>query len=105
MNAEPNDYRVYTCAEGAARIGSAVIKASTLYRLARHGLVKHTRNGRKVGWTDAQLAGVVDYLASKNSRSKARPRQERPAPPKPHEGSALTASPSPRYAAFLATTS
>lgn len=102
---ELTNYRIYTCAEGAERIGNEVVKASTLYRLARKREVPHVRNGRKVGWTDAQLAGVVDYLATKGSRSKAKPRQEKSVPPKPCEGPALTASPSPRYAAFLATTS
>ncbi|MFI6502348.1 hypothetical protein [Nonomuraea typhae] len=55
--------RIYTCQEGAERLGNTVIKASTLYRLARNRLVPHIRNGRKVGWTEAQLAGVVEYLA------------------------------------------
>ncbi|MFI6505287.1 hypothetical protein [Nonomuraea typhae] len=48
---KPN-FRVYTSAEGAERLGSGVIKASTLLRLARLRLVPHIRNGRKAGWTD-----------------------------------------------------
>ncbi|WP_157251156.1 hypothetical protein [Nonomuraea typhae] len=60
---EPS-FWVYTCEEGAARLGNKVIKASTLARLARERKVPHTRNGRKVGWTEAQLAQVVEYLAT-----------------------------------------
>ncbi|GHE33054.1 hypothetical protein GCM10017673_39960 [Streptosporangium violaceochromogenes] len=68
-------YRLYTNAQGARRINSAVIKASTLARLARKGVVPCTRNGRKVAWTSEQLAGVVAYLA--------RPTQPKPKPKKP----------------------
>lgn len=64
--------RVYTCEEGAARIGSKVIRASTLARLARQRKVPHVRNGRKVGWTDDQLAGVVEYLTVEGAESKVR---------------------------------
>lgn len=63
------DYRIYTCAEGAQRVGNDVIKESTLYRLARERRVNHTRNGRKVGWTDEQLAGVVAYLAAQQQKA------------------------------------
>ncbi|GIH29808.1 hypothetical protein Aph01nite_81180 [Acrocarpospora phusangensis] len=65
--------RVYTSRQGAARIDSPVIRPSTLERLAREYLVDHTRNGRKVGWTEVQLAGAVAYLATKNQRRPAKP--------------------------------
>lgn len=70
-------YRLYTNAQGAKQINSAFIKASTLARLARKGLVPCTRNGRKVAWTSEQLAGVVAYLA--------RPTQPKPKPKKPEQ--------------------
>lgn len=63
-------YRVYTNEQGAERINSAFVKASTLARLARKKLVPYTKNGRKVGWTDEQLAGVVAYLAHPGKQPK-----------------------------------
>lgn len=68
--AEKQTYRLYTNAQGAERINSDVIKASTLARLARKKLVPCTRNGRKVAWTDEQLAGVVAYLARPGKQPK-----------------------------------
>lgn len=50
-------YRLYTCLDGALRIGSG-ITASLLERLATEGF-EHTRIAGKVRYTDAQLARVV----------------------------------------------
>jgi ParB-like chromosome segregation protein Spo0J len=72
--------RVFSCSEAAERLGGEVIKASTLARLARERKVDHIRNGRKVGWTDAQLQGVIDYLAKQamtTSSATAEPNETR----------------------------
>lgn len=80
-------YRVYSNQEGAARIGLSIVKASTLARLARKGLVKHTRNGRKVGWTDDQLAGAVAYLEAE----RAKPRTKAPSSSKTSSAASVPA--------------
>ncbi|MGC5009788.1 hypothetical protein ACLQ2R_03380 [Streptosporangium sp. DT93] len=70
-------YRIYTSEQGAARIGGDVISAWTLYRLAREDRVPCTRNGRKVGWTDEQLAGAVAYMQSRGAQKTAKPTNKR----------------------------
>ncbi|WP_327088567.1 hypothetical protein OIE66_40670 [Nonomuraea sp. NBC_01738] len=104
-----NSSRIYTCEQGAERLGNDVVKASTLARLARLGLVPHTRNGRKVGWTDAQLAGVVDYLSTQTDpapdtrpepqQSIRKPRTTPPLDPAPTSIRPLTTKRGSRYAA------
>ncbi|MEU8196374.1 hypothetical protein AB0C10_21560 [Microbispora amethystogenes] len=96
---EVPSYRLYTCEQGAERIGSDVIKASTLARLAREGLVPHTRNGRKVAWTDEQLAGAVAYLATNGTRRRRQVAKPSPDPASRPRGAMapLVAKPGRRY--------
>jgi hypothetical protein len=51
-------YRLYTSDEAAARVGTD-LTASLFNDLARSGTVRCTRIGRKIRWTDEQLAAVV----------------------------------------------
>ncbi|MEU8277401.1 hypothetical protein ACFYOK_29600 [Microbispora bryophytorum] len=97
-------YRLYTCKQGAERIGSDAIKASTLARLAREGLVTHTRIGRKVAWTDEQLAGAVAYLATNGARRRAAVKTPSPAETRPRGAvTPLVARPGRRYGKTLTT--
>ncbi|WP_433382719.1 hypothetical protein [Streptosporangium sp. CA-115845] len=96
-------YRLYTCEQGAARIGGDVISAWTLYRFAREDLVPCTRNGRKVAWTDEQLAGAVAYLAStaakKTTKAKTSPPSQETRPRGRSDIAPLVSRPGRRYSA------
>lgn len=100
---EVPSYRLYNCKKGAERIGSDAIKASTLARLAREGLVPHTRNGRKVAWTDEQLAGAVAYLATNGTRRRPSKKTAAPAETERPRGAVtpLVARPGRRYGKAL----
>ncbi|GAB1823533.1 hypothetical protein [Herbidospora sp. RD11066] len=97
--------RVYTHEEGARLIdpGGKIVRPSTLARLARNHLVPCTRNGRKSGWTAAQLVGVVAHLATANQspESSAPPaeKRKREASPPPKRGAIapLESRPGRRY--------
>ncbi|WP_066373912.1 hypothetical protein [Herbidospora mongoliensis] len=96
--------RVYTNEEAARLIDPdlKVVRPSTLARLARLGLVDHTRNGRKVGWTVPQIAGAVAYLATERGGSPAptaatRTREVPPPPKKRGDLVSLTSRPGRRY--------
>lgn len=75
---------VYSCKEAAARLGNGVVTEATLARLARERTVTHTRIGRKVGWTDEQLCGAVEYLATRSPSlppKRARESRKHESPP------------------------
>ncbi|WP_067171112.1 hypothetical protein [Microtetraspora niveoalba] len=98
---EVPEYRLYNNEQGAARIsgGEKVVRASTLGRLARTGKVTHTRVGRKVLWTDAQLRAAVAYLATQTRAKPIKKASPPPEPPRPRRGEIvpLVAKPGRRY--------
>jgi hypothetical protein len=65
-------YYLFTSAEGAERIGGKVTE-STLDRLASTREVEFTMIGKKIHWTDAQLADAVAYCAVPAGEKKATP--------------------------------
>lgn len=82
-------WRLYNNKQGAERIGDGkVVRASTLGRLARTGKVPHTRVGRKVLWTEEQLAGVVAHLATDRATPKPPP-TKKPTEPSPRPRGAI----------------
>ncbi|MBB2909290.1 hypothetical protein FHS43_000536 [Streptosporangium becharense] len=55
-------YPLYNSAEASARTGGRISRY-TFKRLAAAKLVQATYAGRKLLWTDAQIAHVIDYFA------------------------------------------
>lgn len=87
MTAAPDEevpaYRLYTSDEAAARVDpTGLLGARFFLRLAASGKVTCTRMGRKVFWTDPQIAAAVAYHAS---TAKTQTRQQAPAAKQPAE--------------------
>lgn len=73
------EYRLYTSEEAAARVGGG-ISEHTFRRLAAARVVESTDAGHKLRWTDAQIAGVVAFLARGGEQPASSPtRAPRPA--------------------------
>lgn len=101
-------YHLFTSAEGAERIGGKVTE-STLDRLANNREVVFTLIGRKIHWTDAQLADAVAYCAvsaeektaapqpASQSAKPQRAREKRPRHQQSGHAISLDATPGRRY--------
>jgi hypothetical protein len=67
MTATPDEvpsYRLYTSEQAAERAGGDLTKA-TFDRWARSGEVEYTDPGRRILWTDAQIAAAVAHFATR----------------------------------------
>ncbi|MFI7049048.1 hypothetical protein [Streptosporangium sandarakinum] len=84
MSSVPS-YHLYTSEEAAERTGGN-LPASLFKRLAASRKVEVTYIGRKVRWTDEQIAAAVAYHARGDKPADARPAA--PSPQKPRTASA-----------------
>jgi hypothetical protein len=92
-------YHLYTSKEAAERAGGG-LTASFFDRLAASRQVEHTYAGRKVRWTDAQIAAAVVYHARGGTPSSTPQLVTPPArfPRGPGAVTPLRAKPGGRYA-------
>jgi hypothetical protein len=64
-------YRLYTSEQAAERAGGGLV-AATFDRWARSGKVEYTDPGRRILWTDAQIAAAIAYHATCGSDEEAK---------------------------------
>lgn len=77
-------YRLYTSEEAAARVDpTGLLGARFFLRLAASGKVTCTRMGRKVFWTETQIAAAVAYHASTATTAKSANHGTQPPPAQP----------------------
>jgi hypothetical protein len=57
-------YRLFTSEQAAERAGGDLTKA-TFDRWARSGEVEYTDPGRRILWTDAQIAAAIAHFATR----------------------------------------